>query len=96
MLSDPSHVGKCRRECLQELISVFLSVRVQQADEIESEEDLAHARRMVCAVIQKLITKEHWIIVLNDDEVNEMEGSPSERRNARKLAPHPNWTPPNA
>ena len=41
----------------------------QQADDIESEDELAHQKRMVCAVIQRLITKEHWIIGLNDDEV---------------------------
>ena len=41
----------------------------QQADDIESEEELAHQKRMVCAVIQRLITKERWVIILNDDEV---------------------------
>ena len=39
------------------------------ADDIETEEALAHQRRIVCAVIQRLIVKEHNIIVLNDDEV---------------------------
>ena len=77
-------------------LALCYCVHSQQADDIESESELAHARRMVCAVIQRLIMKEHWIIVLNEDEAADMEGSPAERRNARKLAPHPNWTPPNA
>jgi hypothetical protein len=62
----------CYRCYYRNTVSLSLRSRVmdeQQADDIESEEELAHQKRMVCAVIQRLITKERWVIILNDDEV---------------------------
>lgn len=60
-----------------------------ERDDIDSEEELALARRKVCSIIQRLVQIDHVLVVLNDMEIAEIKPL-SKQRDARKLAVHPN------
>ena len=52
----------------------------EHGEDVESENELAIANRVVCAVIQRLITKEHRILVLKNNEVTDEKGNFADRR----------------
>lgn len=60
-----------------------------ERDDIDSEEELALARRKVCSIIQRLVQIDHVLVVLNDMEIANIKPL-SKQRDARKLAVHPN------
>ncbi len=61
-----------------------------ERDDIDSESELALARRKVCSIIQRLIQVDHVLVVLNQDEVLQEISPLSAQRDARILAVHPN------
>jgi len=50
----------------------------------------------VSSIIHRLITTDVSVIVLNQEEVDASGGTTLARKEARKLALHPNYVPPNA